>query len=63
MNILLIDNGQEFNINTPYEKPIGGSETSILLLAKGLQDLNNQVTLLCNTQQYYEDTNIVIQDV
>jgi glycosyltransferase involved in cell wall biosynthesis len=63
MNILLIDNGQEFNINTPYEKPIGGSETSILLLAKGLQDLNNQVTLLCNTQQYYEDTNLVIRDV
>lgn len=63
MNILLIDNGQEFNINTPYEKPIGGSETSILLLAKGLQDLDNQVTLLCNTEQYFEDTNLIIQDV
>ena len=63
MRYLLIDNGQEFNINTPYEQPLGGSETSILLLAKGLQDLNNEVTLLCNTQHYFEDTNFTIQSL
>jgi glycosyltransferase involved in cell wall biosynthesis len=63
VKVLLIDNGQEFNINTPYEQPLGGSETSILLLAKGLQDLNNQVILLCNTQKYFEDTNFVIQSL
>jgi len=43
---LLIDNGQPFNLNTPYTDPLGGSETSILLLSKGLSDLGHSVIIL-----------------
>lgn len=46
MNILLIDNGQPFTLETPYVQPLGGSETSLLLLAKGLSELGHSVILL-----------------
>jgi len=46
MKVLLIDNGHPFTLNTPYVQPLGGSETSILLLAKGLAELGNDVVLL-----------------
>ena len=45
MNILMIDNGQPFDLETPYREPLGGSETSFILLARGLSelDLKNKV--------------------
>lgn len=49
MNILIIDNGQSFGLETPYTQPLGGSETSVLLLAKGLAELNHSVVLLTST--------------
>ena len=46
MNILLLDNGQPFTLETPYIQPLGGAETSFLLLAKGLEELGYSVVLL-----------------
>jgi len=39
VKILLYDIGTPFELNTPYVQPLGGSETSILLIAKGLAEL------------------------
>ena len=60
MKILLFDNGLSFDLNTPYHKSLGGSEISILLLAKGLAKLNHQVVLLSNTNYKEEDQNIIL---
>lgn len=49
MNILIIDNGQPFDLETPYVQPLGGSETSVLLLAKGLAELGHSIVLLTST--------------
>jgi glycosyltransferase involved in cell wall biosynthesis len=43
---LLLDAGQPFNFETPYLEPLGGSETSILLLSKGLAELGQSVVIL-----------------
>ena len=48
MKILLVDNGMTLDFNTPYVQLLGGSETSILLLSKGLAELGHQVVLLTN---------------
>jgi len=48
--ILMIDKGQPFNLTTPYEEPLGGSETSFLLLSQGLAENNESVILLTNSQ-------------
>lgn len=64
MKILLADNGMPFDLNTPYVKPLGGSETSILLLAKGLKELGHQVVLLGNTQiEKTQDENIILDSI
>jgi len=47
---LLIDKGQPFNLDTPYNEPLGGSETSFLLLSQGIAELDNSVVLLTNAQ-------------
>jgi len=47
--ILLFDSGQAFTLNSLSHQPIGGSESSILLLAKGLTQLGNSVVLLNNS--------------
>lgn len=46
MKMLLVDFGMPFDGQTPYNSPLGGSETSLLLLAKGLAALNHQVVCL-----------------
>lgn len=48
---LLVDQGMPFNLETPYTEPIGGSETSLLLLSKGLADSGNSVIILSNTNK------------
>jgi hypothetical protein len=48
VNILLADNGMNFDFNTPYIEPLGGSETSILLLSKGLEEIKHNIVLLSN---------------
>jgi glycosyltransferase involved in cell wall biosynthesis len=61
MKILLVDNGLEFDLNTPYIKPLGGSEISLILLAKGLANLNHQIVLL-NNCNHKDQSNNIIQD-
>lgn len=64
MKILLIDNGMGFDLNTPYVEPLGGSETSILLLSKGLKELGHQVVLLNNNQQNrIHDENRILDNI
>ena len=48
--LLMIDKGQPFNLTTPYEEPLGGSETSFLLLSQGLAEHDESVILLTNSQ-------------
>lgn len=48
--ILMIDKGQPFNLDTPYNEPLGGSETSFLLLSQGIAENNESVILLTNSQ-------------
>jgi glycosyltransferase involved in cell wall biosynthesis len=48
MKILIVDNGIAFDLQTPYNQCLGGSETTALLLAKGLSNLSHQVVLLTN---------------
>lgn len=49
--ILICDNGLPFNINTPYESPLGGSETSLCFMVKGFLEIDNKnkIILLNNT--------------
>ena len=56
MNILLYDVGMPFDIETPYNEPLGGSEISALLLAKGLSEVGNSVVLLttCSSEPKQE---------
>lgn len=51
MNILLYDNGQQFDLETPYKRYLGGSETSLILFAKGLSEIGNKV-IICNNLPY-----------
>ena len=60
MKILILDYGMPFNIDTPYTEPLGGSETSILLLAKGLSELGHSTVLLNNTHKSYNNNNLII---
>jgi len=62
LKILLFDNGLPFDLNTPYNKSLGGSETSILLLAKGLAKLNHQVVLLSNINYKEKESNIILDN-
>ena len=65
MRILLVDNGQPFNLDTPYFECLGGSETSLLLLSKGLAELDQSVVLLTNSRvnvpQY--DNNLILHNI
>ncbi len=64
MKILLYDNGQSFDLRTPYETFLGGSETSLILLAKGLVELGHQV-FICNNNNYnvLEQDGIVLNNI
>lgn len=53
MKILLYDRGLPFNLSTPYSEPLGGSEMTLLLLARGLSELGHEVVLL-NSSNYKE---------
>lgn len=59
-NILLYDNGQEFDLDTLYEFPLGGSETSFLLLAKGLSNFHNVVLLTNKKIDRIQQQNIIL---
>ena len=61
-NILLYDNGQPFDINTPYYEPLGGSETSIILLGKGLSELGHNVVLLTSKKINRQNKQTLIID-
>lgn len=49
MNILIIDNGLPFNTDIINSRAIGGSELNIYLLAKGLSELDKNVTIINNS--------------
>ena len=57
LKILLIDNGQSFDLQTPYENPLGGSETSLVLLGKGLAELGHSVVILTSKNDIKIDQN------
>lgn len=63
-NILLYDNGQPFDLETIYTEPLGGSETSFMLLAKGLSEITdlNQCVLLTSKKSNKIVTNKLIID-
>lgn len=56
MRILFYDNGRPFNLDTPYETHLGGSETSLILLAKGLSELGHTV-YICNNYATNDSAN------
>ncbi len=62
MKILLYDIGTPFELNTPYIQPLGGSETSILLIAKGLAELGHQIVLLTSATTIKESVKNLIRD-
>lgn len=59
MNILICDNGLPFNLKTLENNSLGGSESSILLLSKGLSELGHNIVLLNNSNE--SETNNKIQ--
>lgn len=64
MKILLADWGTPFGLNTPNTSPLGGSEYSILLLAKGLTALGHSVILLNSSQTSPEqDDKLIIGSI
>lgn len=48
--IIILAGGLPFNGNTLSQSSLGGSETGIIYLAKGLADKGNNVTVFCNCQ-------------
>jgi len=50
MNILIIDSGQPFNLDSLLIEPLGGSESSVLLLAQGLSLHHNVVITTSNNK-------------
>lgn len=62
MKILLTDFGTPFDLDTPYKEPLGGSETSLLLLAKGLSELGQQVVLLTTLQKIETNQSNIIRN-
>jgi len=63
MKILIVDNGIEFDLETPYNKCLGGSETTALLLGKGLSLLGHQVVIVNNIKELCQDKNIIIDNI
>ncbi len=62
MKILIFDCGMKYELDTPYYKPLGGSETSMLLLAKGLSELDQSVVLLTSSNTNREHVRNLIRD-
>jgi glycosyltransferase involved in cell wall biosynthesis len=62
VKILLVDSGIPYTLDTPYIQPLGGSETSLLLIAKGLAELNHQVVLLTTDTTIKEIKTNLIRD-
>ena len=50
MKILMIDKGMPYDFDTPYNEPLGGSESSFLFLSQGLEELGHSIVLL-NTSE------------
>ncbi len=46
MKILLLDLGQPFGLTSLYNEPLGGSESSLLLLSQGLSELGHSSIIL-----------------
>lgn len=63
MKILIVDNGISFDLQTPYNQCLGGSETTALLLAKGLSSLTHQVVLLTNITTKDQDGYLILDNV
>ncbi len=60
---LFIDSGQPFNLDQYKDYPIGGSEASCLMLAKGVSELGNSVVILNNTKTKSSSHNIIIDNI
>jgi hypothetical protein len=64
LKIMIADFGSPFDLNTLSNSPLGGSEASVLLLAKGLVILGHQVMIL-NTANWgpIRDDSLIIYHV
>jgi len=63
MKILIVDNGIPFDLQTPYNQCLGGSETTALLLAKGLSKLTHQIVLLTNAAIKDQDGYLILDNI
>ena len=62
-NVLLLDRGQEFIIDDYLHKPVGGSETALMLLAKGIADQHNSAVILNNSKQNSRSFNLIQDNI
>ncbi len=61
--VLLLDNGQPFNVDEYLHRPIGGSEASLLMLAKGISNSNHSAVILNNSKQVSNSYNLLINNI
>jgi len=57
MKILVIDNGQPFNLNSLYTEPLGGSESSAILLATALSLFDHNVIITTSSTNIADNLN------
>jgi glycosyltransferase involved in cell wall biosynthesis len=61
--ILLLDQGQPFQIDEYLHRPIGGSESSLMMLAKGFAELNNSAVILNNSKLNSRSFNLLQDNI
>ena len=60
---LFLDRGQEFQIDEYLHRPLGGSETSLLMLAKGIAELDNSAVILNSSKQNSRSFNLLQDNI
>lgn len=63
MKILIVDNGLEFSTETLYNKCLGGSEVTALLLGLGLSEIGHQVVIVNTNKNKQETPNLIIDSI
>src|SRR5262249_20722560 len=59
MNIIFLDPmGWDYDVATPLERPLGGSQSALCYLAAELAQRGNQVTLLSRTKERHVDLGV-----
>ena len=60
---LFVDSGQPFGIDHYKYNPLGGSEASVLMLAKAIAESGNSAVILNNSTQKQESINLLIDNI